>query len=352
MKYLIVQNWPSTSGNHAGMLHMCKLLNEKYPDEYEIIVNERAKYIKSPHNVFLKFINKIKKSFYLHFVFPKEYLDLCKGMFDKIKRTDSIFLLEYCMPYVPQLSLAQYIKKHYPEVQLNALSHCTPTYFSNPELYPRIVKEWEKPIDKMMTLGSSLSDYFQECGVRKDKLSTGFHYVDSDYYQRNCPCLVSSGNLKVIVMGGMQRNYQLLSNICIAVKDVDWIICRGRQDVDSLFCGIPNITLKGFLAEEELRDLMETADISLNIMNDTVGSNVITTSLSMGLAMVCSDVGSIRDYCDESNALFCENNLQSFVDALTYLCSNKDIVLRMRQSSLAKAKLFSIEKVHAWFNSL
>ena len=49
---------------------------------------------------------------------------------------------------------------------------------------------------------------------------------------------------------------------------------------------------------------MANADISPNVMEDTVGSNVIVTSLAMGLAMICSNVGSIKDYCDDSNTIF------------------------------------------------
>lgn len=41
---------------------------------------------------------------------------------------------------------------------------------------------------------------------------------------------------------------------------------------------------------------MKQSDVSLNVMNDTVGSNVITTSLAVGLAVVASNVGSISDY--------------------------------------------------------
>jgi len=331
---------------------MCKLLKRKYPNEYEIIVKEEAKYIKSPHNKFLKAINKIKKSLYLRFIFPKEYFTICKHLFENLSSDDSIFLLEYCLPYAPQLPLAQYIKKHYHNIRLFALSHCTPTFYSDPEEYPRIINEWEKPIDKMLTLGSSLSKYFIQCGVMKNKVSTGFHYVDSEYYYRSKPLYKNEGNLKVIVMGGMQRNYKLLSNICKSTANIEWIICRGRQNVDELFTGMHNIKLKGFLAEDDLKDLMEDADVSLNIMDDTIGSNVITTSLAMGLAMVCSDVGSIRDYCDDSNTIFCENNVQSFVLALDKLSTDKEGVLKMRQSSIEKSKSYTIDKVHAWFSSL
>lgn len=74
--------------------------------------------------------------------------------------------------------------------------------------------------------------------------------------------------------------------------------------MDDLFPKTPNVELKGFLEEDELRHQMDIADVSLNVMEDTVGSNVITTSMAMGLAMIVSDVGSIRDYCNDANALF------------------------------------------------
>ena len=48
MKYLIVQDWLSTHGNHAGMKHMCDLLVTKYPDEYKMFVKECPRTWKSP----------------------------------------------------------------------------------------------------------------------------------------------------------------------------------------------------------------------------------------------------------------------------------------------------------------
>ena len=64
-----------------------------------------------------------------------------------------------------------------------------------------------------------------------------------------------------------------------------------------------------FVEEENLRRYMEQSDISLNVMHDTIGSNVIVTSMASGLAMVVSDVGSIHDYCDERNSVFCISKL-------------------------------------------
>ena len=352
MKYLIVQDWASTHGNHAGLVHMCNMLKMKYPNDYEIIIKGVPKEFKnSSSRLYNKIIN-LEQKFYLYHTYFYEYKKICKNMFDNLTDRDSIFLLEYCMPTTPQKRLAYYIKRKFPNVKLFALSHLTPTYFSDKNRYPKILKDWTPPIDKMLTLGSSLSQYFMENNIPKAKISTGFHYVDSAYYHKQTELQVSRSRLKIIMMGGMQRNYSMLAKLCEMTPYVDWIICRGRKPVDKYFENIPNAQLKGFLTEDELKNQMDIADISLNIMEDTVGSNVITTSLSMGLAMIFSNVGSIRDYCNENNTIFCENNVDSFINAIETLNSDKDRVLKMKKESLKLSQIFTIEKLNNWFSNI
>ena len=354
MKYLIVQDWSNTHGNHAGMKHMCDLLVEKYPSEYEMYVKECVRTWKSPQTFFEKVLwhlfDKYAQKRYQTQIFQKEYLKLCSPMFAKLKDNDEVFLLEYLLPWASQYELACYIRNHYPKVKIYALSHLTCKFFDGMTAKEAdLIAKWEKPIDKMLTLGSSLSAYFEKAGVPKEKISTGFHYVDSDYYHKQTAVEVHSP-LRVIMMGALQRDYGMLAEIVKRCPDIHWIICRGRKNVDHLFPTSSNVELKGFLEEDELRHQMDIADVSLNIMEDTVGSNVITTSMAMGLAMVCSDVGSIRDYCREGNAIFCKNSVDDFVEKLNHLAAYKEIVLKMKNSSIENAKQFSIEKVNKWIS--
>lgn len=85
MKYLIVQDWRSTHGNHAGMKHMCDLLKKEYPLEYEVYVKEMPKVWENPKTFLEKiqwklFGAKAQKA-YFKTTYPKEYLELCKPMF-------------------------------------------------------------------------------------------------------------------------------------------------------------------------------------------------------------------------------------------------------------------------------
>nr|WP_293584156.1 glycosyltransferase [Prevotella sp.] len=356
MKYLIVQDWQSTHGNHAGMKHMCDLLVAKYPDEYKVFVKECPRTWKSPRTFMEKICwrlyGKYAKEHYLTKTYPLEYLELCSPMFSNLKAGDEVFLLEYMLPWASQYELACYIRENYPNVKIYALSHLTGKYFDEMTAKePDLIQKWAKPVDKLLTLGSSLSSYFEKAGISKEKISTGFHYVDSDYYQKQQP-MKSNSPLKVIMMGALQRDYGMLAEVVKQCPDVHWIICRGRKNVDDLFPKTPNVELKGFLEEDELRHQMDIADVSLNVMEDTVGSNVITTSMAMGLAMVVSDVGSIRDYCNDENALFCQNNVEQFVRSIKKLQNNLQLVLRMKKASLENSKRLQIDNINRWFFKL
>ena len=154
--------------------------------------------------------------------------------------------------------------------------------------------EWTICIDKFLTLGHSLTQFLITKGLPEDKVVTTFHYVD-EYYHNKRPVRLHK-NIRVIAMGNQMRNLKLLKTIVDNNPNVNFTICQGVNDLSSYFLKNTNVELIPFVEESELRQHMANADISLNVMEDTVGSNVIVTSLAMGLAMICSNVGSIKDY--------------------------------------------------------
>lgn len=172
MKYLVVQDWQSTHGNHAGMVHMCKLLIDKYPNEYELFVIEYPKFNESHNGLLKKILNKINQKIY-QITFPYKLHNLCKPMFTKLKKRDEVFLLEYLIPLVSQYKLASYIRRNYPYVRIYALSHLTVKLFKKTIIRnnPSVIQKWADPIDKMLTLGTSLSIFFNEMGIKKIKLA-------------------------------------------------------------------------------------------------------------------------------------------------------------------------------------
>lgn len=350
MKYLIVQDWKSTHGNHAGMVHMCNLLVDRWPEKYTIICKSQPAKITVRGNwLTKKFYSRIDRS-RLKKEWNKDYMSICQDMFHHLQSGDEVFLLEYNLPTTSQFELAKYIRKHYPDVKIRTLSHLTPTLL-NRKKADRFIPKWSKVVDTEMTMGTGLTDYLRRCGVPDTKLSTGFHYVDNDYYHLSVDEIQRKERPTIIAIGALQRDFGLLADIANNTPNVNWIICKGRKDVDSYFHG-DSIRLVGFVPEDELRDLMRQSDLSINVLEDTVGSNVITTSLAMGLGFIVSDVGSIRDHVDEKCAVFCENTQDSFIQAINSLANDPQRIVNMRKASLERVKNITIDKVDNWFSYL
>lgn len=353
MKYLIVQRWGNTKGNHAGMEHMCDLLVEKYPGEYVKICKDcPPPHKKRDNRIVRKLLHRIDDYIYNR-EWVADYMKICQPMFDKLKSGDEVFLLEYNWPATSQYELACYVKKHYPNVKIVALSHITPIHYERNNLRG-VIKKWSEKVDVLLTMGSGLTKYFISCGVPEKKISTGFHYVDNEYYHRNSQITQSNSNLTVLAVGCLQRDFGLLAEVVKSIKNIDWVICGGKKksEVEAFFAGIENVEVKGFLQEDELRDLMESSDISINILEDTVGSNVITTSMAMGMAIVVSDVGSIRDHVSEENAILCDNTAESFISAIKTLGEQPHKVSAMKMSSVEKASKINVSYVNKWFSEL
>ena len=165
MKYLVAQEWPVTKGNHAGVVHMAKLLIKRYPEQYELIVKECPPERKVRSNPFLRRLLSEYDNEQYRKKWIADYLQICQGMFSKLNKGDEVFLLEYNWPPVSQYELACYIKSKFYGVKIYALSHLTPTYFNMQKNVLEQIKIWDKPIDKHMTLGSSLSSYFMSIGM-------------------------------------------------------------------------------------------------------------------------------------------------------------------------------------------
>lgn len=346
MKYLVCYVWNNTRGNHAGMAHMCDLLKRNWPQEYEVIrFYDKPIIDLLPSKKMNRVIGKIEFAYHNW----RKNLRLEK-MYKCLKDGDKVFLLEYLHPDFDLMRpIAHRIKSLGHEVTVYGLAHLTPSYLvGRHDITSEYIEGWNECVDLFLTFGHSLSDYLISLGVQKSHVKTLFHYVDAEYYHPSSDNKVN--NVQVLVQGNLQRDYGLLESVVHACPDVEFVICAGIK-ILSQFKKYANVRLLGYVSENQLRMEMDNALISLNIMEDTVGSNVITTSLAMGMAMIVSDVGSIRDYCDDSNALFCKTK-EDFVNAINNLCNNRTKLIEMCRMAQEKSKKFTIFNFHRALSEL
>lgn len=326
--YIIYYDFSNTSGNHTGMSYLCKLLAD---------VDRNIVLIKNLNQNFLgsRYFAKLYAAFlaiYLYF---------------KIKKDDKIVFFEYLTKnYAHQDLTANIIRalgiqnKCLGLVHLSG-SHLLELYRSKNELLLKL-----NYLDGTIVLGSSLASFLKNINYKKNIYKT-FHYVDTNFYKPNLNYSISKP-IQVFSIGNIKRNFEVLYDIIVSCPLITFNVCFGKFDVPSKFTSLANIKIFNYLSEQDLLILMKNCDISLSVLEDTVGSNAITTSLSVGLAQIVSDVGSIRDYCNESNSYFCKTT-DEFIFCINSLVLDREKLLSMKISAIKNAKVFSIEKFYDEF---
>lgn len=321
--YLVCAVWGNTKQNHAGMYYLGTQLRHR--------ANVPIKLISIP----------VRGSWYLTPFY--RLLNVCIACYLRVclKPSDVVFLMEYLLPVCEQADIARIIRG---KARIFALAHLVPSRLEKAYTTVDLLRKISYT-DRLFVLGSSLRDYLIRKGVDKEKVVRTFHYVDNEFYT---PKPHDSVSLNVICMGNMERDYDALRRLVFSLPTVHFHICMGVIDLSSHFSGLPNVTLHGFMPESELKNLMQTSDVSLNMMNDTVGSNVITTSLASGLVVLASRVGSIADYVTEGIDGFLFDTVEEACTHLEQLANDKDLLRSMKNRAVSKAQSFSIDNFSQW----
>ena len=317
--YIVVAVWNSTKDNHAGMYHLAKEIKRKSEIPVKIIA------IPTTGLHFLFWIYRI------YAIIIGLYLRIV------VKKEDTIWLMEYLLITMEQSDIARLIRG---KANVVAIAHLIPLlitkHFSRKTILRKI-----SYLDKLYVLGSSLKNFFINLGIKPEKIVNTFHYVDTEYYHPLTDKQIN-GKLKIICMGNMQRNFDELSYIISNCPNADFIVCMGKKNLTPIFEKMDNVILKGFIPEEELLLLMQNSDLSLNVMNDTIGSNVITTSLAVGLPVIASKVGSIGDYIDDGKYGILFESKEKAVSIINSLAKTPQNIAVMKYFALKKAETLNI----------
>ena len=321
--YIVYYEFNHTANNHTGMSYLAKYLDRKLK-QVKLIRNIPAK------NLTGKVISKV------HAVLIAIYLFIVLG------KDDKVVFFEYLTKGAGHQDMTAKImrllgcKSH-----IYGLVHLSGNNLI--ELYnaPEVIVKKLDYVDEVLVFGSSLQQYIQQIGYKK-KVTRTFHYVDSVFYKPANKSQINGETLDIICIGNLKRNFSLLKEIIGSCPDARFHVCMGGTNLTEHFTGLTNVKLYGFLSEDELLDLMQSCSVSLSVLEDTIGSNVITTSLAVGLTQVVSDVGSIRDYCGTDDTIFCSDT-GSYINAIKKLDGDRALLLDMQSRAAQKSTYFSKE---------
>lgn len=314
------------------MYHLAKMIKRHSGLEVKIV---------STNTKYLNLLNKLRLGFLY-----KWYNYILSFLLKRIVHQDDlVFLMEYFLPNIDQSIIAKGI---YGRCRVFGLAHLVPELLNKHYSTDDLLRQ-SFYLDKLIVLGNSLRSYFISKGVPAVKVLTTFHYVDCSFYK---PIKKDSTeavrNNQIICMGNMARNFNDLEQIVKSLSHINFIICKGKQELDSQFKDLPNVRIVGFIEEDELKTLMQTSIISLNVMEDTIGSNVITTSLACGLVVVATNVGSITDYITDKENGFLYNSVDEAISIIDDLYNNMDKLVLIGDNAVERARQLDYTRFIDW----
>lgn len=325
--YTVVAVWGNTKHNHAGMYYLACKLKEA--------IGKKMIVVPTP----------TKGSRFLFPIYRAYNYLIGLWLTLRVNKHDKVFLMEYMLSETEQSDIARILHS---KCEVSGIAHLVPNRLDKEYTTPQLLKR-ANYLDKLYVLGSSLKQYFVRKGVSSDKVITTYHYVDTSYYKP----LDSHGEnhpVTAICIGNMERDYDTLLRIVEGCPTVHFVICKGNAQFPDRFNELPNVTLYGFMPEDKLLELMQNSSLSLNVMKDTIGSNVITTSLACGLPVIASKVGSIADYVSDGVDGFLFNSTEQCIAAINRLSSDPASLNTMHANALIKAESISLQKFIQWFN--
>ena len=324
--FIICVRWKSTAGNHTGQAYDVKFVARKFENFSQII------YI--PHLTGFRMQTFFYRCLYKTI---KLYLSYVAS------KNDILYLTEYF--HHGSVFDQVYFSRHlHGRLKIIAVAHLVPQWVEDSYSNDKII-EYASYVDKLLVLGNGLRNYYISKGVPDGKVVFVHHPVDNGYYAISEIRKNNDKPIYAVVIGNMLRGHDDMRQIISMTPNIKYHVFSGRENsLPEDFKKMPNVISHGKTKEKDLRNILHNSDVSLNVMQDTVGSNVIVTSMASGMAMVCSDVGSIRDYVPPNSGMLF-NSVHEAVNALNRLDGDRELLYHLQKKSLTKAKEIDIKKV-------
>ncbi len=224
------------------------------------------------------------------------------------------------------------------------------TFHQPPDVFPRAIA---RPAciaraDAIVAVGSSQLDFFRSLTGR-DNVYLVPHGIDTEFFtpsgQKDW-----DGPLRCIVVGWWLRDVDAIRKVIATFGEFrarkvefhivafDW--CLKHYE------GLRNVHLYSGVPDGQLLELYRKAHLLLMPLNDCTANNAVLESMACGLPVFTSEVGSIRDYVDDSCGRMVRlHDADALVDALIQADENRDLLRRMGDAARAKAEQFSWARV-------
>jgi glycosyltransferase involved in cell wall biosynthesis len=212
-------------------------------------------------------------------------------------------------------------------------------------------------LDGLIGIGSSLVPYLRE-QVGHERVYAMPYGINTDFFTPTPmpdPAARPAYAPRPIFVGQHLRDFDMLGRVLngLHAKLGATLPGFGAQAVlrplyYDYLPAVPFLERCSIETDEGLRDAYRGAAMLLIPFVDVTACTSIMEAMACGVPIVTNEVGSVRDYVDESCAFICPNgDADAMIEAAARLLTDPDLNQRMRQAARERALRFAWPKVAA-----
>ena len=206
-------------------------------------------------------------------------------------------------------------------------------------------------LDAVVVVGSNQVSYFSRY-LPNNKIHVVPHHIDVTYFSPAENSKAESLENRIIFAGSMMRDFETLLGVAAKLKEAgsDYVIhaVTSKNNQEKLRAA-PNIVCHSDIGDEELKELYRTSRFGVMPLLDCTANNSVLEMMAVGLPVVCTDIGGIRDYLTSDGAEFAaKGDVDDFAEKVLMLSSDPERCRMLGAHNRQRAiECFSFEAVAA-----
>lgn len=226
--------------------------------------------------------------------------------------------------------------------KIAAVSHQPPAwwrlYGTSPDVLSRV--------DVLFVLSAATERYMKQ-ELQHGNVRLLHHGVDTDFFSPAAPER-TGGAVNIVFAGLWLRDFRLLKETIERLSDLASRVTfhlvvpafARTQDAHYALATFDNVRWYSGLSDTALRDLYRRADLMFLPLIDSTANNSLLEAMAVGLPLVVSDVGGVRDYLDEDCAVFVSpNTAEAAAEQIRWAMANTEEC----RARAARARLKAVE---------
>lgn len=171
-------------------------------------------------------------------------------------------------------------------------------------------KQHLRSLDAVILMSENQRNYFADV-IAPERVHFVPHGINTDYF-RPCPLSIErisrdqARPFRCITVGHHLRDYNLLAKVALRALqeqlDIEFVVVA-RPDRTAAIAGLPNVTQKSGISNEELLQLYQTSDVLFLPLLEATANNSLLEGMACGLPIISSDLEGVRDYAPKSALL-------------------------------------------------